>query len=284
MKRAVTVAQVRGLLAELRGAGAGVSFVPTMGGLHEGHASLVERARQAAPAVVLSVFVNPLQFGPDEDLAAYPRDPQRDARLAQEWGVAVLFTPSSEFLPAEGGVRLDPGPLGGRLEGAVRPDHFRGVLTIVAKLLNVVRPDVAVFGQKDLQQAVLVRHMVRDLDVPVRIDVGATVREPDGLALSSRNAYLTAAERADAPALQRALLVGEAALLSGQREPGRVREAIVRALDETPSLHPDYVAVLRAEDLAESSLAHGPTALLAAARLGRTRLIDNRIVDVGGAS
>jgi pantoate--beta-alanine ligase len=257
-----------------------VGFVPTMGALHAGHASLVERARAEARSAVLSVFVNPLQFGPGEDYGAYPRDLERDLRLAEEWGAALVFAPGPrELLPRRPEVTVDPGPLGARLEGAVRPGHFRGVLTIVAKLLHVVRPDVAVFGQKDLQQAVLVRRMVEDLSFPVRIAVAPTVREPDGLALSSRNAYLSPAERAAAPALVRALGAGERAVLAGERRAREVRQAVLGALAEEPALNLDYAAVLRADDLAEIERVEGPVALAAAARLGRTRLIDNLLVD-----
>jgi pantoate--beta-alanine ligase len=231
------------------------------------------------------VFVNPLQFGPAEDFAAYPRDPAGDAARAEGWGVDLFFAPAAEELtPAGMAVTVDPGPLAAELEGATRPTHFRGVLTIVAKLLHIVTPDVAVFGQKDLQQLVLVRRMVRDLGLDVRIAAVPTVREPDGLALSSRNAYLSPAERAAAPGLFRALRAGERAVAEGERDPARVAAAVRSALAASPALVVDYVAVRRADDLAEVPEIEGPTALAAAARVGRTRLIDNLIVTPGTLS
>jgi pantoate--beta-alanine ligase len=275
--------ELRAGLDELRADAGTVAFVPTMGALHAGHASLVARARAEAEAAVVSVFVNPLQFGPAEDFEAYPRDLDRDARLAGEWGAALVFAPGGpDVLPRRPEVTVDPGPLGTRFEGAVRPGHFRGVLTIVAKLLHLVRPEVAVFGQKDLQQAVLVRRMAADLDFPVRILVAPTVREPDGLALSSRNAYLSPSERAAAPALIRSLRAGERAVLAGERRARDVRRAVLEALAGEPALRLDYAAVLRVDDLAEVETVEGPVALAAAARLGRTRLLDNLLVDPGG--
>jgi pantoate--beta-alanine ligase len=283
VRLASTVAEARKGVQRLRGEAREVALVPTMGALHEGHHSLVERARADGAAAVLSVFVNPLQFGPAEDFRTYPRDLERDAALCREWQVALVFAPGEDELVRPGmQVAVDPGPLGGELEGEIRPGHFRGVLTIVAKLLNVVLPDVALFGQKDLQQAVLVRTMTRDLDFPVRIETTPTVRDPDGLALSSRNAYLSAAERAAAPALYGALGEGARALAEGERRASAVRERVLRALAEASALVPEYVAVRRAEDLAEEEEVRGPTALLAAVRLGRTRLIDNLLVDLRG--
>lgn len=280
MRLARSVAETRGAVAEMRGRGAEIAFVPTMGALHAGHRSLVERGRAGGRAVVASVFVNPLQFGPGEDFETYPRDLDADRELARHWGVELVFAPpAEELLLPDRSVTVDPGPPGDTLEGRTRPGHFRGVLTIVTKLFNIVRPDVGVFGQKDLQQAVLVGRMVRDLDFAVRIEVCPTVREADGLALSSRNAYLSPAERARAPALFRALRTGEAAIRSGEREPDRVREEVLRVLRGVPGLAPDYVAVRRAQDLAEVGEIAERTAILGAARLGRVRLIDNLIVD-----
>src|SRR5690606_6536524 len=195
-------------IADARARGAGpIALVPTMGALHEGHLTLVDRAREHAAFVVLSVYVNPLQFGPAEDLARYPRNVEQDARLARSRGVDLLFAPTdAEMYPAgESVVRVSPGPLDGRLCGAFRPGHFEGVLTVVAKLFNIIQPDVAVFGQKDHQQAVLIRRMVADLDMPIEIVVAPLVREPDGLAMSSRNAYLTGAARERARSLSQGL-------------------------------------------------------------------------------
>ena len=279
MKLVRALAETRADASRLRRERGALAFVPTMGALHDGHRSLVERARETAGATALSIFVNPLQFAPGEDFEAYPRDLQRDAALAEAWGVDLVFAPeAAELVPSAAFVTVDPGPLGERLEGRSRPGHFRGVLTIVAKLLNVVRPDVAVFGRKDLQQAVLVRAMLRDLNFDVRLAVPPTVRDPDGLALSSRNANLSAAERLEATALHRALRAGERAILDGERRPGAVRDAILRVLAEAPAVRPDYVTVVREEDLAELDRVRGPTALLVAARVGGTRLIDNLVV------
>jgi pantoate--beta-alanine ligase len=253
-----------------------------MGALHAGHQSLVSRGRELAPSVALSVFVNPLQFGPREDLTAYPRDLEADAARAERWGVDLLFAPdAAELTPPDAAVRVDPGPLGSRLEGHARPGHFRGVLTIVAKLFHILTPDVAVFGRKDLQQVVLVRQMARDLDLDVRIEEVSTVRDADGLALSSRNAYLSPAERLEATALYRALRAGEQALAHGTHD-ARALESVMRAvLDDSPSIETDYAEVRRAEDLADVDHVSGSVALLVAARVGRTRLIDNVVVTPG---
>ncbi len=285
MKVVRGVAEARTAAAGLRASAGALAFVPTLGALHAGHAGLVARAGELAPGVALSVFVNPLQFGPAEDFAAYPRDPEGDAARAESWGVDLFFAPAPEELtPAGATMTVDPGPLAIELEGATRPTHFRGVLTIVAKLLHIVAPDVAVFGQKDLQQVVLVRRMVRDLDLDVRIAAVPTVREPDGLALSSRNAYLSPAERAAAPGLYHALRAGERSVAEGERDPARVAATIRRALAGSPALVVDYVAVRRADDLAEVPEIAGPTALAGAVRVGRTRLIDNLIVTPGACS
>src|SRR5712692_7201823 len=205
-----------------RARGRRIGFVPTMGFLHEGHLRLVGRAKQRADRVAMSIFVNPLQFSPAEDLAQYPRDLERDRTLAAERGVDCLFVPDTAVMyPTEPLVRISPGPMADVLEGAIRPGHFAGVLTVVAKLFHVVEPDVAVFGRKDFQQATLVRRMVADLDVPVEIVVAPTTRELDGLALSSRNTYLSADERRSALALSRALRGIEQAWRGGEAEIGR---------------------------------------------------------------
>jgi pantoate--beta-alanine ligase len=246
-----------------------------MGALHEGHAALLAEARrEAAPgdAVVVSIFVNPLQFGPTEDLARYPRTFDADLRVCAEQGVDVVFAPSvPEVYP--GGdplVTVDPGSLGDELEGATRPGHFRGVLTVVAKLVGLVRPDLAVFGQKDYQQLVLVRRMVEDLCLGVRVVGAETVRAADGLALSSRNAYLSAEERAGAVALSRALGVGARA---GERGGPAVLEAATSVLEAEPRVAVDYLT-LRGTAL-EDAPASGEARLLVAGVVGSTRLIDN---------
>jgi pantoate--beta-alanine ligase len=258
-----------------------VVLVPTMGALHDGHRQLFREARAQAGhggAVVVSLFVNPLQFGPGEDLDRYPRTLEADLAACGEEGVDVVFAPAVEEVYPDGGpvVTVDPGPLGAVLEGAARPTHFRGVLTVVAKLLGLVRPDVAVFGEKDYQQLVLVRRMVAELFLPVEVVGGETVRERDGLALSSRNNYLSAADRATAVALSRALRAGAAA---GGRGAAAVQDQADRVLAEAPGLTIDYLS-LTGPDLGPPP-DRGAARLLVAARVGGTRLLDNVAVDLG---
>ena len=251
-----------------------MALVPTMGALHEGHRALFQHARGLADGVVASIFVNPLQFGPGEDLNRYPRTLNSDLLAARDQGVAVVFAPTVRTmygdLSAAGGSTVHPGPIGDELEGAIRPGHFVGVLTVVAKLFNLIRPDVAVFGEKDYQQLVLIRRMVADLDLPVRVIGLATVREPDGLALSSRNRYLSAAQREQALVLSRALLAGAVAGGLGAQA---VLAAAGQVLATEPEVGVDYLA-LRATDLGPAPVT-GPARLLVAARVGSTRLIDN---------
>ena len=269
-------------LAELRRGGRSVALVPTMGALHEGHRMLFQQAHGFADGVVASVFVNPLQFGPGEDLNRYPRTLRSDVAAARAEGVAVVFAPSVATMygdpPDAGGVTVHPGPLGDELEGAVRPGHFAGVLTVVAKLFNLVRPDVAVFGEKDYQQLVLIRRMVADLDLPVQVVGVPTVREPDGLARSSRNRYLTADQRRRALALSAALRAGAAAGRSGG---AAALAAAGTVLSAAPGIDVDYLA-LRSVDLGPAPAA-GPARLLVAARVGVTRLVDNIAVTLAGA-
>jgi pantoate--beta-alanine ligase len=257
----------------LRGAGRRVALVPTMGALHEGHRELIRHARRAPGAVVtaVSIFVNPLQFGPGEDLERYPRPLEADLLLCREEGVELVFLPGvTDMYPDGADTAVMPGRLGDELEGAVRPGHFGGVLTVVAKLFHIVGPELAFFGEKDYQQLVLIRKMVRDLDFPLAVVGVPTVREPDGLALSSRNAYLAAEHRAPAAALQRALVAG--AGVSGHG-PEAVLAAARAVLAEVPEFAVDYLE-LRDPDLGPTP-SSGPARLLVAARLGSTRLIDN---------
>ncbi|HEY8522060.1 MAG TPA: pantoate--beta-alanine ligase [Gammaproteobacteria bacterium] len=274
-----TVADVRRRVAEWRAAGSSVALVPTMGNLHEGHLSLARRAVQAADRVVLSIFVNPTQFGPNEDFAAYPRTLDEDrAKVERDDIVHALFVPDEAdiypFGSAEA-VRVTLPALSRELCGASRPGHFDGVATVVLRLFNIVTPDVAVFGEKDYQQLILVERMVADLAVPVRILRAPIVREPDGLAMSSRNRYLTPDERSRAPALHAALEGAAAALRGGEADYARVeaqaKEALARA-----GFRPDYVEVREAADLAKPRSGGGaPLIVLGAAWLGRARLIDN---------
>lgn len=244
-----------------------LGLVPTMGGLHGGHRALIDAARRECDVLVTSIFVNPAQFGPEEDFGRYPRDEEADARLAEEWGVDYLFVPPTEEMYPEGfQTWVDVERLAAELEGVARPGHFRGVATVCLKLFNIVRPKRAYFGQKDAQQAALVQQLVRDLAVPLEIRVVPTVRDEDGLALSSRNAYLTADEREAARALPRALDAGAEA----HRQGGNAARVARVLLAEEPRLTSDYVEVARL---------NGRTYLLAAVRAGSTRLIDNVILE-----
>ena len=257
-----------------------VGFVPTMGALHDGHLRLVERARELADVVVMSIFVNPLQFGPTEDFARYPRDLNRDRDLAQAHEVNCLFVPDGlTMYPVAPSVRLDPGPMAASLEGAARPTHFAGVLTVVAKLFHMVEPDVAVFGRKDFQQAMLVRRMVADLDFPLAVEVAPTVRELDGLALSSRNAYLSPDQRRSALALSRALREVEKAWRSGEADPAVLHKKGVEVL-AAPGVEPEYLALVD-EELKPVDRVTQKTIVVVAARVGRTRLIDNVVLGDG---
>jgi len=253
-----------------------------MGYLHEGHLALVDAAHAQAERVVLSIFVNPLQFGPNEDLARYPRDLARDRGLAAIRRVDALFIPSGETMyPPGSEVRIVPGETATRWEGVVRPGHFTGVLTVVAKLLNLVDPDVACFGQKDIQQAVLIRRMVQDLDWPIEIAIVPTIREPDGLALSSRNVYLDSAGRIQALSLSRSLRRA-----SELWQGGEVRADVLRAaMDEVFRVYPhvtvDYIAIVDPLMMRPVNLVDATTVIATAARVGSTRLIDNIILGQG---
>jgi pantoate--beta-alanine ligase len=273
-----TIPETRAAVAALRSAGRTVALVPTMGALHDGHLALVARAGEVADAVVASVFVNPLQFGPGEDLDRYPRTFDADLEVCRAQGAHVVFAPSSEevYPGGEPQVSVEPGPLGSVLEGATRPGHYRGVLTVVAKLLGLTRPDLAFFGEKDYQQLVLVRRMVADLCMGVDVVGVETVRDPEGLALSSRNAYLDAGQRRAALALSAALRAGAAA---GPEGAHRVLAEAAARLASAPGVDVDYLALTSA-DLAEPP-PRGEARLLVAARVGSTRLIDNTVVLLG---
>ncbi|HTF59023.1 MAG TPA: pantoate--beta-alanine ligase, partial [Actinomycetes bacterium] len=260
--------------------GAGVGFVPTMGALHAGHRALLARARAESDVVVASVFVNPLQFGPAEDLASYPRDREADLAVLEAEGVDLAFVPAEgEMWPSPPEVRLRVGGSPAeRLEGMHRPGHLDGVVTVVAKLLHLVGPSRAYFGQKDAQQLAVIRRMVDDLAFPNQIVACPTVREPDGLAVSSRNAYLSAPERQRAAVLYRALQAGQAAFLAGRRDPAAVEAAARALLEGQPGVEPDYVALVDAVSFELAKQAEPGQVLAIAARVGRTRLIDNVIL------
>jgi pantoate--beta-alanine ligase len=281
MRRVRTVAELRDALVPERRAGRTIGLVPTMGSFHGGHLSLIRRARRDCDVVVVSLFVNPTQFAPGEDLATYPRDEERDVRLAAAEGVDVLFSPPVEEVYPEGfDTTVTVGGLSDVLDGEPHqrgPGHFPAVATVVTKLFNMAGPDVAYFGQKDAQQALVVHKLVRDLDIPVRIEVCPTVRDPDGLALSSRNAYLSSAERERALALSRALRAAESAVDVGERDAAAVLDAARAELDRS-GVQPDYLELRAATDLAPVERVNGSTLLAVAARIGNARLIDNVIL------
>jgi pantoate--beta-alanine ligase len=281
VRTVTTIGGLREALAPERAAGRSIGLVPTMGWFHEGHLSLVRRARDACDVVVVSLFVNPTQFGPTEDLDAYPRDEARDRALAEAEGVDLLFAPPVREVYPEGfDTTVTVGGLTSVLDGdpARRgPGHFAGVATVVTKLFNMVAPDVAYFGQKDAQQALIVRKLARDLDIPVRIEVCPIVRDPDGLALSSRNAYLSGDERERALALSRALRAAERAVAGGASEAGAVLAAARAELDEA-GIEPEYLELRSTQDLSEVERVNGATLLAVAARVGRARLIDNAVL------
>ena len=269
-----TVAAMRAAVAGRR-----VGFVPTMGYLHEGHLSLVREARARADVVVVSIFVNPTQFGPNEDLARYPRDLERDVAMLSKEGVDLVFAPeANEIYPAGARTFVEVEGLSDRLEGASRPGHFRGVATVVTKLFEIVRPEVAVFGQKDAQQALVIRRMVRDLIIDVEVVVAPTKRDEDGVALSSRNVYLSADERRAAGAIPRALAAARRALAQGERDPERIVAAARAVLDAEPLLRLDYLALVDAETLDPLERARGEMLLAVAVFAGKTRLIDNEVL------
>jgi pantoate--beta-alanine ligase len=279
VREVASSAELRAATDAARDTGAGVGFVPTMGALHAGHRALLARARAENAFVVASVFVNPLQFGPSEDLASYPRDRDADLAVLRAEGTDLVFLPAEgEMWPVPPEVRLRVGGLAERLEGLVRPGHLDGVATVVAKLLHLAGPCRAYFGQKDAQQLAVVRRMVDDLAFPNEIVACPTVREPDGLAVSSRNAYLSAAERRWATALYRALRAGLAAFAAGWRDPADVEAAARDLLEDAPGVEPDYVALVDPVTFEPVKQAEPGQVLATAARVGRTRLIDNVIL------
>jgi len=265
-----------------RAQGCRIGFVPTMGYLHEGHLSLVDHARGQSDAVVVSIFVNPIQFGPGEDLASYPRDLERDRVAAQQRGVDCLFVPSaSAMYDSEPVVRVGPGSLAAHLCGPHRPGHFVGVLTVVAKLFHMVEPDVALFGRKDFQQARIITRMVQDLSFPLRVVVAPTVRESDGLAMSSRNTYLSSAERGAAVRISQSLEAAHRAFSAGTiRTSGVVAEARAVLLTE-PLIRIEYLEAVDPDTLEPVDLVTGQTVLAVAVRIGGARLIDNVLLADG---
>lgn len=279
MRIVKTVTEVRNQVAAWRKNCVSVGFVPTMGYLHDGHLRLMRQAKAEQGAVVASIFVNPLQFGQGEDFAVYPRDLARDSQLATGAGVDLLFAPEVEEMYPDGYEHMktfvEVQGLTEPLCGRSRPTHFRGVTTVVSKLLNIVAPDVAYFGQKDAQQVLVIQKMVRDLNMSSRIAVVPIVREPDGLAMSSRNVFLSPEERQGALALHRSLLLAQQLLEGGERDAQLIRERIGALIQQEPLATIDYVSVSDQRTLEESTVISGPILVALAVRFGRTRLIDN---------
>ncbi|HWO73013.1 MAG TPA: pantoate--beta-alanine ligase [Dehalococcoidia bacterium] len=281
MEVLATIPEVRAARRSLTGE---VGFVPTMGALHAGHLSLVREARKANDAVFVSIFVNPTQFGPNEDYASYPRDLERDFQLLSQEGVDFVFTPSpAEMYPEGFDTWVDVRAVTERLEGASRPGHFRGVATVVLKLLNIVQPARAYFGRKDAQQLVVVRKLVRDLDLDVEIVAVETVREPDGLAMSSRNAYLSPEERKAAVVLWQALTLAREMWTRGTRDAAAFRSRMRELIEDEPLARLDYVSVADPETLQELDRIQGKALVSLAVHIGRTRLIDNVTLGEGAS-
>ena len=277
MKIARAIDDLRKAVADARRSGRTIGFVPTMGALHAAHMSLVRIARERSDYSVVSIFVNPTQFGPGEDFERYPRTPEQDCELLEADGVDLAYIPShSEMYTKDAAITVDPGPVSQVFEGRARPTHFRGVLTVVAKLFGQVQPDAAVFGEKDAQQLFLVKKMVSDLDMPIEIVAGPTLREEDGLAISSRNRYLKIAERKKADVLYRALEAGIEAYERGDRKLESVRGVMKGVIDEVPEFDPDYFTVVDDRTFAEADPIGDDPRFIIAGRLGSVRLIDNQ--------
>lgn len=279
-----TVEEIRDFVRRVRARGQTVGLVPTMGYFHPGHLSLMRRAGAVCDSVVASIFVNPLQFGPQEDFERYPRDFERDAALAEEAGVDAVFAPpAEEMYPPGFATHVAVGGLTGCLCGASRPGHFQGVATVVSKLFNIVQPDRAFFGQKDAQQVLVIRRMALDLNLPPAIEAVPTVREPDGLAMSSRNVYLDPEQRRAAPVLYQSLQEAGKMVRAGERDAARVRRAVLEKITGVPGAQVDYVEIRSLPDLEPVTEVHGPALLALAVRFGVTRLIDNTVLNGGVA-
>ena len=281
MELVTTIREVREQVRRVRAAGLAIGLVPTMGYLHEGHASLVRRAAAAGGLVIVSIFVNPRQFGPGEDLDRYPRDLSGDLATCAAAGAGLVFAPSpAEMYPAGFSTAVEVAGLGDALCGGVRPGHFAGVATVVSKLFNIARPDRAYFGQKDYQQSLIIRRLAADLDFGVEVVVGPTVRDADGLALSSRNSYLSPAERRAAAVLPQALETARAEIAAGQRDGRELADRVRAVIGREPLATIDYVAVVDAATLEPLDRLAGTVLVALAVHFGGTRLIDNALIDV----
>ncbi len=277
MKVVETISDMKAARVKMRG---GVGFVPTMGFLHEGHLTLARRSKAENGVTGVSIFVNPTQFGPQEDFAKYPRDTERDLAMLRKEGVDFVFMPSGEEMyPKKFSTWVNVEKVTDRLEGAVRPGHFRGVATVVAKLFNIVEPTRSYFGQKDAQQVVVIKRMVADLNMNLQIVVVPTVREADGLAMSSRNVYLSADQRRDAAVLSRSLFMAQKLSAAGERDAERLRQEITKILQTEPSGSIDYVSIADAETLEELTTIDRPAIASLVVKFGKTRLLDNVVLD-----
>ncbi len=278
-KVADSVSEVRAAVNTAQRSGMTIGFVPTMGALHVGHVSLIEKARAECGYVVVSIFVNPTQFGPNEDFNRYPRPREADLRICGDAGADLVFYPTVETMyPAGHRTFVEVGGLSDILEGAIRPGHFRGVATVVTKLFNIVQADRAYFGQKDYQQQTLIRVMTRELDLPTEVITCETIRDPDGLALSSRNAYLSPAERQSGLSLSRALRLAERRVAEGERDVAQIQSAMRQEMEQTPGVKLDYAVIVHHDSLTPLAVAEPIMVALVAARVGTTRLIDNMIL------
>ncbi len=279
-----TVAETREFVRQARAKGHSVGLVPTMGFLHEGHLELMRWAGERCDTVIISIFVNPAQFGPNEDFARYPRDLERDARLVEKVGVDAIFNPPvEEMYPVGFCTNVNVERITEKLCGISRPDHFRGVATVVTKLFNIVKPDYAFFGQKDAQQALVIQKMVADLNMDLEVVVVPTVREPDGLAMSSRNLYLEPDQRRAALVLYRSLRLAEEAFRSGERDTKKIRQQVISMINAEPLADIDYVEIYSCPGLEAIEKIEGQALLALAVKIGNARLIDNIILGSGGA-
>ena len=281
MKRTSQITELREIIAMERSRGRKIALIPTMGYLHRGHLALVERAKQTGAFVVLSIFVNPLQFGPNEDYSSYPRDLERDASLVKDAGVDALFHPTAEEMyPRPMVTYVEVGQLDTVLCGAKRPGHFRGVATVVSKLFHIIQPDLAFFGQKDYQQYLVIQRMVSDLNLPIEVCSVSIVREEDGLALSSRNVFLTSEQRQEAKVLSQSLNEAETCLRAGERSAREIEKQLRDRISRQCHGVIDYVEVRDAGDLSEVTIIERPVLIALAVKFGSTRLIDNKVVEV----
>jgi len=276
-----TISGIREFVRQARSDGKRIGFVPTMGYLHEGHLELMRRARERCEAIVVSIFVNPTQFGPNEDFSRYPRDLERDGAMAAGVGVDALFNPSvEEMYPPGACTFVDLERITEKLCGLSRPGHFRGVATVVTKLFNIVRPDAAFFGQKDAQQALVIRRMAKDLDLDIEIITVPTVRDADGLAMSSRNIYLEPEERRAALVLSRSLAGAQKSVQAGERDVAAIRRIVTGMIAGEPLVEIEYAEIYSYPDLEPVAALQGPVLLALAVKIGRTRLIDNTVLEV----